>query len=126
MVMRTFLISAALLSAAAMTVAAPASAQYRGQGGYGYGEFRGGGIERELAEIRQQIRISFDRGLLSRGEAARLTRDADRIDERLHRRAWEGLNFRDREDLQRRIQTLRERLRFERFDGRRDRYDRRW
>ena len=126
--MRRFLISAALLSAAAMAVATPAEAQYRGPGqgyGQGYGEFRGGGIQRELGEIRQQIRIGFDRGMLTRGEAARLTRDADRIDERLHRRAWDGLNFREREDLQRRVQQLRERLRFERFD--RDvRRDRRW
>jgi Spy/CpxP family protein refolding chaperone len=124
--MRSFLISATLLSAAAMAVATPADAQYRGPGygqsyGRGGGEFRGGGIQRELGEIRQQIRLGFDRGMLSRGEAARLTRDADRIEERLHRRAWDGLSFREREDLQRRVQQLRERLRLERFDNRRDR-----
>jgi hypothetical protein len=117
--MRKFLISAALMSAAAVT-AAPAQAQYRGPGA-GYGEFRGGGIQRELAEIRQQIRIGAERGMLSRGEAIRLSRDADRIDERLRRKAWDGLSFREREDLQRRVQQLRERLRFERFDNRRDR-----
>lgn len=117
-----FLISTALVSAAAMAVASPAEAQYRGQGYHqGFGEFRGGGIQRELDEIRQQIRLGFGRGMLSRGEAARLTRDADRIDERLHRRAWDGLSFREREDLQRRVQQLRARLRFERFDNRRDR-----
>ena len=128
--MRKFLISAALLSAAAMAVATPAEAQYRGPGygqgyGQGYGEFRGGGIQRELGEIRQQIRIGFDRGMLTRGEAARLSRDADRIEDRLRRKSWDGLSFREREDLQRRIHELRERLRFERFD--RDvRRDRRW
>ena|SRR5947209_6612114 len=116
--MRKVLISAVVLSAATFSVATPAVAQSRGYG-YGHGEFRGGGIERELAEIRQQIRMSFERGLLSRGEAVRLTRDADRVEERLHRRAWDGLSFREREDLQRRIQNLRERLRFERFEGRR-------
>jgi Spy/CpxP family protein refolding chaperone len=120
--MRRFLISAVLLSAAATAVASPAEAQYRGPGtGQGYGEFRGGGIQRELAEIRQQIRLGFDRGMLSRGEAARLTQDADKIDERLHRRAWDGLSFREREDLQRRVQQLRERLRLDRCDNRRDR-----
>jgi hypothetical protein len=125
--MRTVLISAVLLAGTAMTVATPAGAQYRGQGyGYGYGEFRDGGIERELAEIRQQIRISFERGMLPRGDAMRLTHDADRIQDRLHRRGWDGLSFRDREDLQRRIQALRERLRFERFDGRSGGYDRHW
>jgi hypothetical protein len=76
-----------------------------------------------MAEIRQQIRLGFDRGMLSRRDAARLSHDADRIQERLQRRAWDGLSFREREDLQRRIQNLRERLRFERFD---DRRDRRW
>jgi hypothetical protein len=119
--MRRFLISAALLSAASIAVATPAEAQYRGQGyGQGYGEFRGGGIQRELGEIRQQIRLGFDRGFLSRGEAARLTRDADKIEQRLQRRAWDGLNFREREDLQRRVQQLRGRLRFERFDNHRN------
>jgi hypothetical protein len=130
--MRSFLISATLLSAAAMAVATPAEAQYRNPGyaqgygqGYGHGEFRGSGIERELIEIRQQIRLGFDRGMLTRGEAARLTRDADRVDERLRRKSWDGLSFHEREDLQRRVQQLRERLRFERFD--RDvRHDRRW
>jgi Spy/CpxP family protein refolding chaperone len=136
MTMRRFLISAALLAAAAVSVATPAEAQYRnpgygqgqgygsgyGQGyGNGYGQFRGGGIQRELAEIRQQIRLGFDRGMISRGEVARLSRDADKIEQRLNRRAWDGLDGREREDLQRRVQALRERLRFERFDNRRDR-----
>ena len=122
--MRRFLISAALMSAAAMAVATPADAQYRGPA-QGYGEFRGGGIERELIQIRQQIRLGFDRGMLTRGEAARLNRDANRIDERLRRRAWDGLGFRERQDLQRRVQQLRQKLRFERFD--RDvRHGRRW
>ncbi|MEA3002116.1 MAG: hypothetical protein QOH81_904 [Sphingomonadales bacterium] len=124
--MRKFLISAALLSAAAVSIATPAEAQYRNPGygqhyGNGYGQFRGGGIQRELVEIRQQIRLGFDRGMVSRGEAARLSRDADKIEQRLNRRAWDGLDGREREDLQRRVQALRERLRFERFDNRRDR-----
>jgi hypothetical protein len=138
--MRKFLISAVLLSAASLAVAAPAEAQYRGQAygvatGYGqaYGQgyargggaYRGGGIQNELVEIRQQIRLGFDRGALSRSEAARLTRDADKIEERLRRRAWDGVSFREREDLQRRVSQLRERLRYARFDDRRDR-DRRW
>ncbi|MDB5692282.1 MAG: hypothetical protein JWO81_1345 [Alphaproteobacteria bacterium] len=118
--MRKFLISATLLSAAAFSIATPAAAQYRDPGA-GYGEFRGGGIQRELAEIRQQIRLGFDRHMLSRGEAANLSRDADKIEQKLQRRAWDGLSFREREDLQRRVQQLRERLRFERFDNRRDR-----
>ena len=120
--MRKFLISAALLSAASLSLAAPAQAQFRAPAfGQGYGAFSGGGILRELSQIRQQIRLGFDRGMLSRGEAARLNRDANKIEERLHRRAWDGLSFREREDLQRRVQRLHQRLRFERFDNRRDR-----
>jgi Spy/CpxP family protein refolding chaperone len=127
--MRKFLISAALLTAT-MAVATPAAAQYGGQDygrgyGYGHGEFRGGGIQRELAEIRQQIRIGFDRGFLTRGEAERLSRDADHVERRLQRRSWDGLSFREREDLQRRIAELRQRLRFESADRDR-RYDRRF
>jgi len=114
--MRNVLIPAALIAIASVSVATPAAAQYPGSG---YGAFGGGGIERELTEIRQQIRMGFERRLLSRRDADHLTRDADRIEERLHHRAWNGLTFREREDLQRRIQALRERLRFERFEDRR-------
>jgi hypothetical protein len=114
--MRKFLIAAVLIAIASMSVAVPAAAEYPGAG---YGAFGGGGIERELAEIRQQIRTGFDRGLLSRRDADHLTRDADRIEERLHHRAWNGVTFREREDLQRRVQALRDRLRFDRFEGRR-------
>src|SRR5690348_17189015 len=114
--MRNVLVPAMLIALASVSVATPAPAQYPGPG---YGAFGGGGIERELTEIRQQIRMGFDRGLLSRRDADHLTRDADRIEERLHHRAWNGLTFREREDLQRRIQALRERLRFDRFEGRR-------
>jgi opacity protein-like surface antigen len=127
--MRKFLISAALVTAT-MAMATPADAQYRGQGygqvyGSGYSQFRGGGIQRQLAEIRQQIRIGFDRGVLTRGEAERLSRDADHVERRLQRRSWDGLGFREREDLQRRIFELRQRLRFESADRDR-RYDRRF
>ncbi|HEX4736013.1 MAG TPA: hypothetical protein VH331_00465 [Allosphingosinicella sp.] len=113
--MRQFLIPAALVAVACVSVATPVAAQYPGPG---YGAFGGGGIERELTEIRQQIHMGFDRGLLSRRDADHLTRDADRIEERLHHRAWNGLTFREREDLQRRIQALRDRLRFDRFENR--------
>jgi hypothetical protein len=114
--MHRFLVPAALIAVASLPLATPAAAQYPGPG---YGAFGGGGIEHELAEIRQQIRMGFARGLLSRRDADHLTRDADRIEERLHHRAWNGLTAREREDLQHRIQALRDRLRFDRFEDRR-------
>lgn len=115
--MRQILIPFGLIAVASLSVAMPAAAQYPG---VGYGAFGGGGIERELAEIRQQIRMDFARGLLSRREADRFTRDADHIEAMLHHRAWHGLTLREREDLQHRIQVLRGRLRLERFEGRQD------
>jgi hypothetical protein len=115
MVMRKVLIPAALIAFAALSFAVPLAAQLPGPG---YGAFGGGGIEDELGAIRQQIRMGFERGFLSRRDADHLTRDADRIDQRLHHRAWNGLTFREREDLERQVQALRDRLRFERFEGR--------
>ena len=113
--MRKVLISTVLVVLLSASAAMPAAAQYPDPG---YGAFGGGGIERELAEIRRQIRMGFARGLLSRRDADHMTRDADRIEAMLHHRAWHGLTFREREDLQRRLQALRDRLRFERFEGR--------
>lgn len=129
--MRKLLISAALLSAAA--IAAPASAQYQDYGrGYGYGYNNRGGqhIQRQLDQIVDRIRRAGDRGSISRREENRLLRFADQID-RLHDRyRRNGLTQWEHRDLQNRIQNLRQRFRFARQDDRRwdrdddDRWDR--
>ena len=136
--MRKFLISAVLVSAAA--VAAPASAQYydynRGynQGynqGYGYDEGsgynqgygRGGNVEQQLDQIQNRIRRAAERGRISRSEANRLFRQADQIDRLYDRYRYNGLSQREVQDIQYRIQNLRQRLQYERQE---DRYDRRY
>jgi hypothetical protein len=111
--MRKILISAMLVSA--VSVAAPAAAQFRG-GGHGYGQ--GANIERQLDQIERQIDRLRDRRLISREEAFRLERRAEQID-RLHDRfARNGLSQYERRDLQSRIQNLRQRVQAERHEGR--------
>jgi len=123
--MRKFMISAALLSAAAVT--APAAAQYRD---YDRGsDYRGGqSVERQLEQIEDRIRRAEDRDRISRGEANRLLRQADQIDRLYDRYRRNGLTRWEHQDLQNRIHNLRQRLQFERrdnrYDDRRDRWDR--
>ena len=112
--MRKILISAMLLSA--VSISAPASAQFRG-GGHGYGQ-GGANIERQLDQIEQQIDRLRDRRAISNNEARQLMRRAEQID-RLHDRfARNGLTQYERRDLQNRIQNLRQRVQAERHEGR--------
>jgi hypothetical protein len=128
--MRKFLISAALLSVAA--AAAPAAAQDYGRYGdrYGYGDRydRGGRqIERQLGQIVERIDRAYQRRLISSNEARRLRNQANDIDRLYDRYSRNGLDWREQQDLQYRIQNLRQRLRWERQEGRwEDRRDRRW
>ncbi len=111
--MRKILISAMLLSA--VSISAPAAAQFRGGHGYGHG---GANIERQLDQIEQQIDRLRDRRAISNNEARRLMRQAEQID-RLHDRfARNGLTHYERRDLQNRIQNLRQRVQVERREGR--------
>jgi hypothetical protein len=108
-------ISAALAIAFA---AAPAAAQYAPRQAYGFGDFQGGGIEGEIAHIQERIHIAAERGLISRGDSDRLFREADHILDRMRHKEREGLTARDREDLQRRVNALRDRLRIEHWGDR--------
>ena len=124
--MRKILISAALISAAA--VAAPASAQYyqndynRGYGqGYGYNQNYGRNIDQQINQIQQRIERAARNGRISRSEANRLFRQAEQIDRLYDRYRRNGLSQYEARDLQNRIQYLRQNLRFERQE---DRYDR--
>jgi hypothetical protein len=135
--MRKILISAALASVA-LTAAAPASAQYypnnRNYPNYpnnNYGSNYGGGnVDQQLDQITERIRRAQARGMISRGEAARLLRQADQIDRLYDRYRRDGLSRYEVSDIQRRIQYLRQQLRFQRQDGRwedrRDRHDDRY
>ena len=126
--MRKFLISAALLSVAA--AAAPASAQYydRYDDRRHYDNFRDGErTDRQLAQISDRIERAHQRRLISSNEARRLQREVDQIDRLEDRYSRNGLSGWERQDLQRRVQHLRQRLQWERQEGREDRrYDRRY
>jgi len=127
--MRKIMISAALLSAAAM--AAPAAAQYAPrapivQVQYGQGQFRGNGLEAQLRELDQRVAAGFQRGLLSRSEASRLSNDIRRLEMRVRGRGYDGLGFRERRNLEDRVQELRRRVQDELREGRGERRDRRW
>lgn len=118
--MRKFLISAALLSAAA--ISAPAAAQYYGRGydrGYGYNYDRGGEIQigRELDRLHDRIDRSAYRGRLSPNETYRLQRHFDSLSRRFERYRYNGLSSREYYDLERRIANLHNRLQHERRDG---------
>lgn len=114
--MRKILISAAVIASALAAV--PASAQNYN---------RGGNFEQQLDQVEQRIDRAADRRTISRREAEALSRQANQLD-RLHDRyRRNGLTRWERDDLQSRLQNLRQRIRFERQDdryGRDDRYDR--
>jgi TolA-binding protein len=121
--MRKFLLSAVILSSVA-TAAAPAAAQYNPQGrGYDYGYNHGRGIDQQLNNISQRIDRAFQRRLISSGEARRLQREVDQIARQRDRYARNGFTPWERQDIQNRIQNLRQQFRFERQEGRYDRWD---
>ena len=129
--MRKIMISAALLSAAAM--AAPAAAQFAPRAPivqiqYGPTQFRGNGsgLEGQLRELDQRVAAGFQRGLMSRSEANRLSGDIRRLEVRVRDKAWNGLSLRERRNLEDRVQDLRRRVQDELREGRGQRRDRRW
>ena len=119
--MRKFLISALLLSAAAAATPAAAQYDYDRQGRYDY-DYRGGQqIERQLGMIVERIDRAYQRRLISDREARRLRNEANDIGRRYDRYRRNGLNGYEHQDLQRRIQHLRQRLQWERREGREER-----
>jgi len=130
--MRKLLIPAILLGAATV-VAAPASAQYQypRQHGYGHGYGQGQDIQMQLRQIDERIERLYARGRITRGEARSLSNELGRIANRFQDYRRNGLSPSEHQDLQRRIHNLREEVREDRRDGRRDRdwddrRERRW
>jgi hypothetical protein len=119
--MRKFLISAALISAAAISV--PAAAQYQDGRGYGYNNRGGQGVERQVQQLHERIDNMYQRRLLSDREVQSLHRDAENIRRRSYDYARNGLTRREHADLQDRIHRLRDRIQRERFEGREQRRD---
>ena len=118
--MRKFLISAAILSAVAVT--GPAFAHY-GQYDRGYGFNQGRDIPQQLSQISDRIERLRERRLVSRDEARRLHNEVERIDRRFDDYRRGGLSRWEHQELQQRIQNLRHRVQAERQEGRRDRWD---
>jgi hypothetical protein len=102
---------------AVIAAASPAAAQYypnrpvpapgygNGYGhGYGYGQIRE--LQVRLDNIERQIDRLDRRDRIGDRTANRLREDANRIEERLHRRARGGLDPREAGDIQYRLQRL--------------------
>jgi len=128
--MRKFLISAALM-ASTVAIAAPAAAQWAPPQpqGYAYGYNNNYGQVRRLQvrvdQIQRQIRQLDRRNVLSNREARRLNDEARSLEYRLRQLGYNGLNGRERYDIERRIARLEQHVYREARDGnnwRNDRY----
>lgn len=135
--MRKFFIAAAVATSA--LAAAPAAAQYYpapqpapyGYGqpqGYGYGYNYGNqrGLVRSylvrVDQLRNRVERLDSRNRISDREAARLRNETAQLQQRVRSYAYDGLNWRERQDLDRRIAWVERTIRSERYDG----DDRRW
>jgi hypothetical protein len=127
--MRKFLISAALM-ASTVSIAAPAAAQWAppaygyGQQPYGnaYGYNNYGQVRRlqvRIDQIQRRIVQLDRRNILSNREAARLRNESRTIEQRLRYAARNGLNGRERYDVERRIARLESHVYREARDGNR-------
>lgn len=122
------------IAAAVSTIAfaAPAAAQYwpapapQGHGygyGYGYGHNDNYGqvrrLEARVHQLRQRIRQLDHMGRLSNREARRLDYHAAGLQHRIAMAARHGLNWRERDEIGRRLEALRHAIRYESRDGNR-------
>lgn len=119
--MRKFLIPAAV-AAAALTVAAPAAAQYAPPlygSAYNYGQVRN--LQVRIDRLQTQIRQLDRRNVLSNREAARLMDDTRDLERRLHRNARDGrgLNYNEARAVEVRIARLEQRMFHDARDGNR-------
>ena len=118
--MRKLLISAALM-ASTVAVAAPTAAQWAPQpygNAYGYNNY--GQVRRlqvRIDQIQRQIRQLDRRNILSNGEARRLNDEARSLEYRLRQLGYNGLNGRERYDIERRIARLEQHVYREARDG---------
>ena len=102
----------ALSATTALAAGAPAAAQYAG-----------GNLDARVDQLQTQLQVGVRSGAISRDEAMPL-RDQLRLIERLERQYRPGgISGRERADLQRRTNALRQQIRMaERTDAGRDRY----
>lgn len=132
--MRKFFIATAVATSA--FAAAPAAAQYYpapqpvpygyGQPGYGYNYQAQDRLIRSYIaradQLRNRVERLDSRDRVSEREAARLRREATQLQQRVRAYAQNGLNGRERQDLDYRFAQLQQAIRSERFDGNDRRY----
>ena len=120
--MRKFLISAALM-ASTVAAAAPAAAQWAPPQpqGYAYGYHNNYGqvrrLEARIMQIRHQIRQLDRRNILSEREAYRLNAEARQLQYRIRQLGYNGIDGRERYEIERRIARLERRVYREAHDG---------
>jgi hypothetical protein len=117
--MKAFLISMAAVSA--LAVAAPAAAQYQTGNGYqdGYGNGDGyrnnagshANISARIGQLETRLQAGVRSGAISRQEAVPLRRQLRQLGQLERQYAVNGLNGRERSDLQQRVGTLRQQIR---------------
>jgi hypothetical protein len=121
--MKKFLISAAV-AAGALSLAAPAAAQYapyppQGQA-YGYNNHTSARVlQVRIDQIQRQIRQLDRRNILSNREAASLMSDARAVERRLRETARRGLSYSERRAVEVRIARLEQQIRRDARDGNR-------
>ena len=109
--MRKFLIPAAIL-VSTLAAAAPAAAQWA-QPGYGsgtnnYGQSRR--LDARIDQLQRQIRRLDVRNVIGHSEAQRLAYQAQNLEQRLRMFANNGLDRRERYDIENRIARLEQRI----------------
>ena len=106
----------------ALIAASPAAAQWAPPSPYGnaYGiDNRGQArvLEVRARQLQQQIHALHSRGRLSNSEARRLDRHANNLQQRIRAASHRGLSRAERRDLEQRLASLREAIRYESRDG---------
>ena len=118
--MYRFLIGTAL-AATALISAVPAAAQFTpppqpygynngNNGNYNNGYGNGRGLEMRVQRVRQQIRYLDQRNILSGREARGLDMQAQRLRQDVRRLSYNGVNPRERFEVERRLAELERRV----------------
>ncbi len=141
--MRTLMISLAAATTA-LVVAAPASAQARGNlapygapaygspygapygNAYGYNSYGPGQWQRDLQQVRYQMNALARQGRLTRAEARDLDRDIRSAERAIYRSGRNGMSRYEVQSISRKIARINYELRRYSDYDRRSRYDRRW
>ena len=119
--MRKFLIPAAII-ASTIAAAAPATAQWQQPQGNAYGYDNRGQARRlevRIVQLRREIARLDRRNVVSDREARRLDMQARNLEMRFRQFAVNGINGRERYDLEQRIARLEQNIRRQATDGNR-------